>query len=189
MIVLYSSCKAQLSCRMNYPYKEVFMKNINNSNIRISVLKISDALWEDLKGTDWRIEFRYCMTVAIVPTILIMAGIFIYTGEFRIEWILPAWFSWLIYTSGTTHESRKANINDIFWCIEPFIHPSLPSMTRLNLLINHNLNIKEFAVLYVIQRLYLILGILLLCTVVCAILILQLPHVDENQLIVLYILD
>jgi len=173
---------------MNQPFEEVFVTNTNNTNIKISMHRISGVFWEDLKATNWMVEFRYFMTVAVAPSILIIMGLFIfnYDEPLFIGFIL-GWLLWLIYTScGTTHESRKKNISDIFWCIDPYMYPSLPSLTRQSLLIKHSLNIKEFVVFSAIQRLHLILGVLLMFAVFDIILMLQRPHLNENQFLGLY---
>jgi len=87
-----------------------------NSNIKISLHKVLVTLWDDMKNTDWRIEFRYFVTVAIIPSIVIITGLYIfnYDQPLFIGFIL-GWFCWLTYTSyGTTHESRKKILKILF---------------------------------------------------------------------------
>jgi len=152
------------------------------------MIKIFSALKEDFKATNWMIEFRYFITVAVVPSIVSITILVIINDDdpFMMGSVL-GWLMWLLYTSyGTTHESRKKNIRNIFWCIDPYVYPCLPSLTRQSLLIKHNLNHKEFTVFSLIQRLHLIFGVLLMFVLVDMALVKQYPHLDENQFIGLY---
>jgi len=164
--------------------------NNTKFDIKISVLKIFSALREDFEATNWKIESRYFFIVAVIPSILIITGMLIFNvdASYTIG-LLPGWFGWLIYTScGTTHESRRKNICDIFWCIDPYMSPSLPSLTRQNLLIKHYLNLKEFILFSAIQRLHLILGVLLIFAVLDLYHILLHPQTNEDTYIFIYMI-
>lgn len=164
------------------------MKNTTDSCVKISMSKILTALKEDYKNTDWNIEFRYFMTVAVVPSTVIIAILFIFNDDdpFIMGSIL-GWLFWLIYTScGTTHESRKKNINDILWCVDPYMFPSLPSLARQNLLIKYSLNRNEFTLFSIIQRLHLIFGVFFMFVLIDVALMIQYPHLDADQFIGLY---
>jgi len=164
--------------------------NTTNSNIKISVQKISSALQADFKATNWMTELRYFFIVVVIPSILIMTGMLIFNvdASYTIG-LLPGWFGWLIYTScGTTHESRRKNICDILWCIDPYMFPSLPSLTRQNLLMKHYLNLKEFILFSAIQRLHLILGVLLIFAVLDLYHILLHPQTNEDTYIFIYMI-
>lgn len=166
-------------------------RNEIDSKNKLSLRKICVALCDDIKATDWMIELRYFIKVAIIPTFLITSSLFIFDYEepFTIGFLVGS-FLWLMYTSyGTTHESRKMKINDIVWCLDPYMFDNPPSPSRQNLSLKHNLNIKEFTVLSMIQRLHLIFGMLF--TVIMIDVIIQgirYPHLDEMELIWYYIL-
>lgn len=84
------------------------MKSTIDCCNKISMIKIFSALKEDLKATNWMIEFRYFITVAVVPSIVIITILMIFNDDdpFIIGSVL-GWLMWLSYTSyGTTHESK-----------------------------------------------------------------------------------
>jgi len=154
--------------------------------------KIVRVLDDDFRSTDWKIEFRYFITVAVFPAFFIIVILFIANDEDPILMgVLPGWLAWLLYTSCmTTHEERKKNIKNIIWCIEPIdnLEEFTPSESRKNLVLKHGLNIREFVLFSMIQRLYVIFGLLLTMALFTITLLTERPHLAENQLIGVYVM-
>jgi hypothetical protein len=63
----------------------------------------------------------------------------------------------------TSHEARKRDVRNIIQCLDPLpeFDDLRPSISRQKLILKHKLNIKEFTMLAIIQRLHVILGFLL----------------------------